>query len=106
MKTAIAEPFNKIYNTKKISNKQFHHCEANIFLEKVTKFLNSQTNVKSSGNDNLTTKLYKHLSNELSFNVYQYILPNVYAYQFWENLGTMDVSSRTGVITAIYKKRW
>ena len=29
---------------------------------------------------------------------------NVYVYQFWENLGTMGVSSRTGVISVIYKK--
>ena len=53
-KTAIAELFSKISNKKKISNKQFHHCEANIFLEKVTKSINSQTNMKSSGNDSLT----------------------------------------------------
>ena len=56
---------------KKISNKQFHHCKVNIFLEKVTKSINSQTNIKSSGNDNLTVKFYKHLSNELKPNVYQ-----------------------------------
>ena len=31
-------------------------------------------------------------------------LSNVYVYQSWENIGTMGVSSRTGVITAIYKK--
>ena len=47
-KTAIAELFSKIFNKKEISNKQFHHCEANIFLEKVTKFINSQINIKSS----------------------------------------------------------
>ena len=41
LKTAIAELFGKISNTKKISNKQFHYCEANIFLEKVTKSINS-----------------------------------------------------------------
>ena len=29
---------------------------------------------------------------------------NVYVYQFWENLGIMGVSSRTGVISVIYKK--
>ena len=70
-KTAIVELFSKISNKKKISNKQFHHCEANIFLEKVTKSINSQTNIKSSGNDSLAVKFYKHLSNELNFNVYQ-----------------------------------
>ena len=31
-------------------------------------------------------------------------LSNLYVYQSWENIGTMGVSSRTGVITAIYKK--
>ena len=56
----------KISNTKKISNKQFDHCRTNIFLEKVTKSINSQTNIKSSGNDSLTAKLYKRVSNELS----------------------------------------
>ena len=30
-RTAIAEFFSKISNKRKISNKQFHHCEANIF---------------------------------------------------------------------------
>ena len=29
---------------------------------------------------------------------------NVYVYQYWENLGIMSVSSRTGVISIIYKK--
>ena len=32
------------------------------------------------------------------------ILSNVYIYQSWEYLGTMGVSSRTRVISAIYKK--
>ena len=41
-KTAIAELFSKIYDKNEISNKQFHHCEANIFLEKVTKSINFQ----------------------------------------------------------------
>ena len=62
-KTAIAELFSKICNTKKISRRQFHHCHENIFVEKVTKCINSQTNIKSSGNDSLTAKFYKHLSN-------------------------------------------
>ena len=75
-RTAIAELFNKnlnkISNKKKISNKEFHHCEANIFLKEVTKFINSQTNTKSSGYDSLTTRFYfQYLLNELSHNVYQ-----------------------------------
>ena len=65
-KTGIAELFSKPYNKKKILNKQFHRCEAGIFLQKVTKSINSQTNIKFLGNDSLTAKLYKRVSNELS----------------------------------------
>ena len=32
------------------------------------------------------------------------ILSNVYVYQPWENLGTIGVSSRTGVISVMHKK--
>ena len=64
-KTAIAELFSQTYKKKIISNKQFRHRETNIFLEKVTKSMNSQSNINSSGNDSLTAKLYKRVSNEL-----------------------------------------
>ena len=64
-KTATAELFSEISNKNEISNKQFHHCDANIFLEKVTKSINLQINIKFSDNDSLTTNFYKHLSNEL-----------------------------------------
>ena len=105
-KTAIAELFSKISNKKKISNKQFHHCEANIFLEKVTKSINSQTNMKSSGNDSLTANFINTFQMNYPITFINNILSNnAYVYQSWENLGTMGVSSRTGVISAIYKKR-
>ena len=55
-KTAIDELFSKSYNKNKISNKQFYHCETNIFQEKVAKSINFHTNIKSSGNDSLTAK--------------------------------------------------
>ena len=55
-KTIIDELFSKISNKKEISNIQFHHCEANIFLEKFAQYINSQTNNNSSGNDSLTAK--------------------------------------------------
>ena len=58
-KTATVEHFSKTYKEKKISKKQFHHCQVNVFLEKVAKSINSQTNIKSSSNDSLTAKLYK-----------------------------------------------
>ena len=34
-KSAIAELFSKTYKKKKISNKQFHHCDGNIFQRKL-----------------------------------------------------------------------
>ena len=40
-KRAVAELFSKISKKKKISNEQFHDCEANMFLEKVPKSINS-----------------------------------------------------------------
>ena len=105
-KTAIAELFSKISNKKKISNKQFHHCEANIFLEKVTKSINSQTNMKSSGNDSLTANFINTFQMNYPKTFISNILSNnAYVYQSWENLGTMGVSSRTGAISAINKKR-
>ena len=65
-KRVIGELFTKISNKKKFSDRQFHHCEANVFLEKLPKSINSQSNTKFSCNDGLTAKFYKHLSNELS----------------------------------------
>ena len=70
-KTAIAELLVKFLTKRKSQKKQFHHCETNIFLEKVTKSINYQTNINSSANDSLTAKFYQHLSNKLSFNAYQ-----------------------------------
>ena len=71
-KTVIGERFSKTYDEKKISNKQFHHCKTDIFLEKVTKSASLQTNIKSSGNGSLRVKLCKRLSKKLlSFNFYQ-----------------------------------
>ena len=61
----IAELFSETLTKKKVSDKQFHHCDGNIFLEKVTKPIKSQTNIKSSSNDSLTRKLYKRVSNDL-----------------------------------------
>ena len=104
-KTAIAELFSKISNKKKISNKQFHHCQANVFLEKVTKSINSQTNMNSSGNDSLTANFINTFQMNYSLTFINNVLSNnAYVYQSWENLGTLGVSSRTGVIPAIYKK--
>ena len=65
-KTVIAELFSKISYKKEVSNKEFLHCEVNIFLETVTKSVNSQTNIKSSDSDSLTARFHKQLSGELS----------------------------------------
>ena len=71
--------------------------ETYISLEKVTRSITYQTYNRSPGNYDLTTESYKHLSSELSP-----IFLDVY--QFWEKPGTMGGSSRTGVISVIYKK--
>ena len=56
-KAVITKLFSKLSNKKKISNKQFHHCGANVFLEKVTKSIYPQTNMKSSKNESLRANL-------------------------------------------------
>ena len=56
----------KISNRNKIPNEQFNLCETRIFLEEIIKSINSQTNIKSSGNDTLTAEFYKHFSKELA----------------------------------------
>ena len=61
----------------------------------------SETNNKSPGNDSLTAEFYKHFSNELT----PVLLD---AYDFWGKLGTMGVTSRTGIsmmfFTILYEK--
>ena len=42
--------------------------------------------------------------NYLSMFINNILYNDVYVCQSWENLGSMGVSSRTGVISAIYKK--
>ena len=104
-KTTIAELFSKTSNKNKISNKQFHHCKANIFLQKVTKSINSQKNMKSLGNDSLTANFINTFQmNYLLRFINNVLSNNAYVYQSWENFGTMGVSYRTGVISATYKK--
>ena len=62
-KTAIAELFSKISNKKKISQINNLSLPGKHFSRESTKPVNSQTNIKSSGNESLTVKFYKHLSN-------------------------------------------
>ena len=64
-------------------------------------FLNLQKKIyennKSPGNDALKAVFYKHFSNKLAP-----VLLDVY--DSWGEIGTINVTSRTGIITAIYKK--
>ena len=97
--------YEKLYaeeTMSKISNKQYHHCEVNNFLEKVTKSTNSQTNIKSPGNGSITAKYCKHFS--YPWMCINNIPSNVYDYQSWEKLDTMGVTSITEVISLIYEK--
>ena len=63
------------------------------------KSINSKTNNKSPGNDGLTAEFHEHLPNELA-------LVLSYIYDSSGKLGTMSVTSRTGIISALYKKWW
>ena len=54
-------------------------------------------NNKSPGNDDLTAEFYKHFPEELAP-----VLLDIY--DSWGKLGTMGVTSRTGIIPGIYKK--
>ena len=56
----------KIPNRKKISNEYFNFCEAEISLDEIIKFINSETNSKPPGNYGVAAKFYKHFSNELA----------------------------------------
>ena len=68
------------------------------FFRCFIKSINSETNNKSPGNDGLTAEFYKHFSNELAL-----ILLNVY--ESWRKLGTMGVTSRTGISMMFYMKK-
>ena len=62
------------------------------------KSINSKTNNKSPDNDGLTAEFYKHFSNELT----PVLLD---AYEPWGKLGTMGVTSRTGISMIFYIKK-
>ena len=57
--------FSAKFLTERKSQANNFSFEANVFLEKTTKSINSQTNLKSLGHDGLTAEFYKHLPNEL-----------------------------------------
>ena len=61
------------------------------------KSITSQTSNRSPANDGLKAVFYKHFSNELAP-----MLLDVY--DSWGKLGTISVTSRTGIISATYKK--
>ena len=87
----------KISNRKKISNEHFNLCEAETFLDEIIKSIKSQKNNKSPGNDGLKAISYKDFSNELAPVL-------LYVYDSWGNLGTIGVTSRTGILSVIYEK--
>ena len=94
---AIDELLNKIPIKKQISREHFDLCEAEISLDEIYKAIDSQKNNKSPGNDGLTAEFYKHFSKDLAP-----ILLEVY--DSWKQLGIIGISSRTGIISVIYKK--
>ena len=55
--TAATTEFpSKILNRKKISNKHFNLCEAEMSLHKIIKSINSETSIKSPDNEGLTAE--------------------------------------------------
>ena len=68
-----------------------------ILLDEIIKSINSETNNKSPANDGHTAEFHKHFPNELAP-----VFLDVY--DSWEKLGTMGVTSRTGILSVIYKK--
>ena len=79
------------------NNERFKLCETKIYLDDIIKSINPYANSKFPGNGGLTAELYIHFSNELAP-----VLLDVY--DSWGKLGTMGVTSRTGIIFVIYKK--
>ena len=96
-KTATIESFSKMPNRKKVSNERFNLCEAKIWLNEIIKSTNSQTSNNSPGNDGLTAEFYKNVFIELVP-----ILLDVY--NFCEKVDTIGFTSRTGIVSFIYKK--
>ena len=94
---AINKLLNKIPNSKKISVDHFNLYEAEISLDEIVEAINSQKNNKSPGNDGLTAEFYKHFFNDIAP-----MLLDVY--NSWNELGIISTSSRTGIISVIYKK--
>ena len=76
----------------------FNICQTQISLDKILKSINSKTNNKSPGNGGLTVELYKHFSKELA-----HVLLEVD--DSLGKLGTIGVTSRTGIISVKYKIR-
>ena len=88
---------NKIPPNRKISKEHFKLCEAEISLDEITKAIIFQKNNKSPGNEGLTAEFYKQFLNELAS------IP-LEVYDSWNQLGIISTSSRTGIISVIYKK--
>ena len=68
-----------------------------ISLDEIIKSTNSEASNVSSGNDGLKKEFQKHFSNKLAP-----VLLDVY--DSWRKLGTIYVTSRIGIISAIYEK--
>ena len=96
-KSAIDELLNKIPTNRKKSKEHFKLCEAEISLDEITKAINFQKNNKSPGNGELTAEFFKHFSSEVAPTPLE-------VYDSWKQLDIIGISSRTGIISVIYKK--
>ena len=73
-------------------NEHFNLCEAEISLDEIINFINSETNNKSPGNDSLSAEFYKHFSNNLAVALLD-------VYDSGGKLATMGVASRTRIVS-------
>ena len=78
-------------------NEHFNLCEAEISLDEIINFINSETNNKSPGNDGLSAEFYKHFSNDLTVALLD-------VYDSRGKLATMGVASRTRSYRSNFKK--
>ena len=85
----------EIFLTEGKYNEWFKLCEAKICLNDSRKSIISHTNNKFPSKGGLKVEFYIYFSNELAP-----VLLDVY--DSCGKLGTMDVTSRTGIIFAIY----
>ena len=93
-KSSINELLKKTSNNKEISNENFNLCEVDIYLHEIIQSKKPPKNNKSPGNDGLAAEFFKDFSAPILLGVYG----------CWKEFAVMGILSRTGIVSANYKK--